>query len=234
MFRADWNQALFIHFRIDPTQLQPFVPFPLDIRDGDAFVSLVAFTQSRLRPAFGGAVAAALMAPLAEHEFLNLRAYVRANDEPAIYFISEWIPNRLAVLIGPRLYGLPYRPGAHRYEHAGHAMRGSVRAAEGRLKYRARVDADPASAAPGTLDHFLLERYLAFTHRNGIRRSFRVEHGPWPQARAWVDLVDDTLLRSVGGWTRHVELIGGSYSTGVSDVTICAPQKWHDPGLLQA
>jgi uncharacterized protein YqjF (DUF2071 family) len=234
MFRADWNQALFIHFRIDPTQLQPFVPFPLDIRDGDAFVSLVAFTQSRLRPAFGGAVAAALTAPLAEHEFLNLRAYVRVNEEPAIYFISEWIPNRLAVLIGPRMYGLPYRLGAHRYEHAGQPVRGCVQAPEGRLEYRAQVDADPESATAGTLDHFLLERYLAFTHRNGIHRCFRVEHSAWPQARAWVDVIDDSLLRSVSAWTRHIELIGGNYSAGVCDVTISAPQKWHDPGLLHA
>src|SRR3954466_5107482 len=112
MFVADWTGVVFIHFRIDPRFLAPIVPFQLDTIDGDAYFSLVAFTQRRLRPSVGGRVAAWLSAPLAEHEFLNLRAYVRVNGERAIYFISEWIPNRLAALIGPRTYGLPYRLGA--------------------------------------------------------------------------------------------------------------------------
>jgi len=34
-----------------------------------------------------------------------------ATDTRGIFFIAEWIPNRLAVLIGPRMYGLPYRLG---------------------------------------------------------------------------------------------------------------------------
>src|SRR5581483_5891245 len=96
MFRADWCGALFLHFRVSSTVLSQIVPFPLDTVGSDAFVSLVAFTQRNLRPTFGGKLVAMVSAPLAEHEFLNLRAYVRVGGEPAIYFLSEWIPNRLA------------------------------------------------------------------------------------------------------------------------------------------
>src|SRR3954451_20206572 len=95
MFKADWREAMFIHFRVDPDRLSRIVPFPLDTREGDAFVSLVAFTQKNLRPTIGGKFAAMLSAPLAHHEFLNLRAYVRVNGQSAIYFVAEWIPNRL-------------------------------------------------------------------------------------------------------------------------------------------
>src|SRR5213079_2093177 len=87
----------------------------LDLLDGEAFVSLVAFTQRRLRPSLGGRIAAWLSSPLASHEFFNVRTYVRHRDDRGIFFLAEWIPNRLAVLIGPRTYGLPYRLGRLRY-----------------------------------------------------------------------------------------------------------------------
>ena len=60
MFRADWSDALFIHFRVDPGLLGRIVPFEIDTCCGDAYVSLVAFTQRRLRPAIGGKLAAPL------------------------------------------------------------------------------------------------------------------------------------------------------------------------------
>lgn len=228
MFLADWCEALFVHFQVPSQELAKVVPFPLDTLDGQAFVSLVAFTQRNLRPAMGGRIWALLSTPLAEHAFLNLRAYVRVNDEPAIYFVSEWIPNRLAVLIGPRLYGLPYRLGALKYEHerAGQ-LKGRVMAPTGQFAYRATVHESAAfdAASPGSLDHFLLERYVAYTHRRGVSRRFRVSHDPWPQARATMELLDTSLLQSVSPAFADAEMIGANYSTGVCDVGISPPQK---------
>src|SRR3974377_1122534 len=98
---------------MDPPRLEPFIPFELDTWEGEAFVSLVAFTQSNLRPRWGGRIARWLSAPLGTHEFLHLRTYVPAgpDQQPGIHFISEWIPNRLAVHVGPAMYGLPSRLG---------------------------------------------------------------------------------------------------------------------------
>src|SRR3954465_14836911 len=100
-FRADWRDALFVPYAIAPPPPQPHVPFDLDLHDGLAWVSLVAFTQTRLRPAIGGRLAALATAPAAPHAFLNLRTYVRAHGHPAICFLAEWIPNPLARLLGP-------------------------------------------------------------------------------------------------------------------------------------
>lgn len=227
MFRADWDRAVFIHFAIDPDVLQPHVPFELDLCDGTAFVSLVAFTQKRLRPTIGGRLTAALSTPLATHEFLNLRTYVRAEGQAGIHFLSEWIPNRLAVLIGPRLYGLPYQWGTLRYRHDGPRISGRVAAPAGEIAYTANIAPGtlyrPTSV--GTLDHFLLERYVAFTHRDGIARRFDVDHEPWPQTAIDVTLTARTLLDSVGEWTRALKLVGGNYSPGASGVAITAPQQ---------
>src|SRR4051812_28636534 len=109
LFAADWLDVIFVHFRVDAARLH--VPLELDTYRGDAYVSLVAFTQRDLRPFAGGRIARLLATPLAEHEFLNVRTYVRRGETRGSFFIAEWIPNRLATLIGPRVYGLPYRLG---------------------------------------------------------------------------------------------------------------------------
>src|SRR5688572_6106086 len=108
-FRADWLDVTFMHFAIEPEFLQPHVPFDLDLYDGKAWVSLVTFTQSDLRPAKGGGPTSWITRPVARHTFLNLRTYVNDGGHKAIYFLAEWIPNRLSMLVGPAVYGLPFR-----------------------------------------------------------------------------------------------------------------------------
>src|SRR6266480_2967060 len=76
LFVADWMDAVFIHFAVDAERLQRAVPLELDRHDGRAFVSVVAFTQRNLRPRLGGRLTGLLTAPLASHEFLNVRTYV--------------------------------------------------------------------------------------------------------------------------------------------------------------
>jgi hypothetical protein len=115
---ADWDRALMMHFEMDAERLQCAVPFELDLWEGKhAFVSLVAFTMLGMRPRFCGRLGAWLTKPLATHEFLNVRTYVRQGGERGIHFLAEWLPNRLAVLLGPRTFGLPYRLGRLDYDH---------------------------------------------------------------------------------------------------------------------
>ncbi|HEY6168615.1 MAG TPA: DUF2071 domain-containing protein, partial [Verrucomicrobiae bacterium] len=49
LFACEWGRVLMLHFETDPRALQRAVPFELDLRDGRAFVSLVAFTMRGMR-----------------------------------------------------------------------------------------------------------------------------------------------------------------------------------------
>ena len=226
---ADWTDAVFIHFAISPAELQPHVPFELDTRDGVAYVSLVAFTQRRLRPSFGGRMAEVLSTPVAQHEFLNIRTYVRVGQERGIFFLAEWIPNRLAALVGPPLYGLPYRVGRLRYAHDLTAGRitGHVAAADGQVAFEGSLDGTTFdTAGEETLGEFLVERYTAWTYRHGVARRFRIRHAPWPVARARVavtrrDLLDDLC----GGLVGDLDVSAAHVSPGVFDVEISLPQR---------
>src|SRR5689334_8162859 len=81
LFFGDWTRALFIHYEVNAAELQQEVPFELDLWNGRAFVSLVAFTMERLRPRFWGKFGAWLFHPIATTRYLNVRTYVRRGNE---------------------------------------------------------------------------------------------------------------------------------------------------------
>src|SRR3954468_24169790 len=116
-FLADWAEATFVHFAVEPRRRQPFVPFELDLYDGRAYVSLVAFTMRHMRPArLDSAAGELLLRPIMPCRFLNVRTYVRAGGRDGIYFLGEWLSQWANIPFGPLLYGLPYRPGHVSFE----------------------------------------------------------------------------------------------------------------------
>jgi uncharacterized protein YqjF (DUF2071 family) len=227
LFLARWDRAVFINYAADPEVLQRQVPFALDLRDGRAFVSIVAFTLVRMRPRLGGKLTEWLLKPIATHEFLNIRTYVRHNGEPGIYFLAEWLSNRISVLLGPRTFGLPYKFGQLDYKHR-ESLHGLVTGSEGRLGYDGKVtEAGFEPCQAGSLDEFMLERYTAFTQQGNRRRLFRIWHEPWPQAPAEFQVKEDSLLATTGEWWNTAQLIGANYSPGV-EVWMGRPHRIRD------
>ncbi len=227
LFLCDWLRTLMIHFAVPPGALQPAVPFPLDVHEGRAFVSLVFFTMRGLRPALGGRLTSWISAPVATHGFLNLRTYVRHQSEPGIYFLAEWLPNRLAVWLGPRLFGLPYRLGRVHLDYLEETRTVCAEADDDERKQllscRGRFDGScmfrPAEV--GSLTAFLMERYTAFTERSGRLGLFRVWHPPWLQQRAAsIQIPELSLLLSAGSWFHDAQMTGANYSAGLTDVWV--------------
>jgi uncharacterized protein YqjF (DUF2071 family) len=195
----------------------------LDLLDKRAFVSLVAFTMRGMRPRLGGQLGAWFFKPVATHEFLNARTYVRHGNERGIYFITEWLSSRLSVRLGPLFYGLPYRFAKIHYDHAyaETPLRGEVKDREGKqFLYEAQLSFEGgfSHCENDSDDEFLLERYTAFTSRNCIRRFFRVWHPPWRQARARISILDDSLVTKTFPWFAGAILSGANYSPGFDEV----------------
>ncbi len=236
LFLADWERAVFIHFEIDPEILQREVPFQLDLRDGKAYVSLVAFTMRRMRPRFGGRFAEWIFKPIATHEFLNVRTYVWHNGEPGIYFLAEWLSNPLSVHLGPRTFGLPYRFGRIEYGHAHERgkLHGSVGDAFGGLEYSAAVgrDVEFKPCAKSSLEEFLMERYTAFTQRDFKARYFRIWHPPWSQTPLKITITKTSLLLARWPWFREVSLIAANFSIGFPDVWMGRPHSYKSPSAF--
>ena len=229
LFHADWIDVVFLHYETDPDALQREVPWPLDLRDGRAFVSLVAFTLRDLRPRVGGWLGALVLRPIATHEFLNVRTYVRHEGEAGIYFLAEWLPNRLSVALGPTVFGLPYRHGRIAYRNGGADSEVLGRITDvssgASLSYEAAF-ADNAGHHPcqaGSLDEFVVERYTAFTSHHELHRCFRIWHPPWPLAPLDAQVDDHGLLALTGAWSHHARLVSAHHSPGYPGVWMGRP-----------
>ncbi len=75
----------------------------LDRRDGDAWIGVVPFRMTGIRPR-------GLFAPpkLSETLELNVRTYVTVNGKPGVYFFSLDAASQLAVRVARRFFHLPY------------------------------------------------------------------------------------------------------------------------------
>ncbi|MDB6055903.1 MAG: hypothetical protein JWN25_3426 [Verrucomicrobiales bacterium] len=220
---GDWLEVAFIHYRVPAEILQPHVPYPLDLFEGDAYVSLVAFTLNRMRPNIGGKTTELLFRLIATHQFLNVRTYVVVNGEPGIMFLAEILNNKLSIPLGPAVYALPYKLGKIRYRHDEKGFAGEIRSEAGGVSYSGVGVGAAGVAEEGSLDAFLLERYSAFNETSGRRKMFRVDHKPWQASRAEVTLHDESLLRSWYPWFEATEYCGAHVSKGVTEVKMGLP-----------
>lgn len=231
LFFADWLRPVFLHFEVPAEILQRDVPFLLDLHEGRAYVSLVAFTMRRMRLTFGGRFGAWLLLPIATNDFLNVRTYVNHRGERGIYFLREWMNNRFSLKLGPTVFGLPYHYGEITYQHFPErgVLRGSVlgkSAAAGFCYQTTSVIAPILAPCPaGSLDEFLSERYTAFTAHGKTRRFFRIWHPPWQQCPVPVEILNADLLRKTWPWFTDARLIGGNYSPGALKVWMGRPQR---------
>jgi len=132
---------------------------------------------------------------------LNVRTYVTFGSKAGVYFFSLDAARRLAVWGARRFYRLPYFEAQMKCEkrdgtvHYQSSRRGS-RAAEFRGKYR--QSGTVFHAAPGSLEHFLTERYCLYTVHRGNVYSCEIHHPPWPLQPADCDFEVNTMAQAAG------------------------------------
>jgi uncharacterized protein YqjF (DUF2071 family) len=201
MLAQTWRDLVFAHWAVDPADLRPLIPveLPLDTFEANAWIGITPFvvTGFRLRG----------MPPLpvvSSFPELNVRTYVTVGGKPGIYFLSLDADSHLAVAGARRSHRLPYfrarmsvqREGATvRYESE--RVSGDGPAASFEATYRSRGEA--FSAAPGSLDHWLTERYCAYT-LDEERRVLRadIHHRPWQLRGAEAQIRQNTMTRPFG------------------------------------
>jgi uncharacterized protein YqjF (DUF2071 family) len=114
---------------------------------------------------------------------LNCRTYVRAGDRPGIWFFSLDASSRAAVTAARRAYRLPYRHA--RIEAEGDRF-GAKTEHGGFFEARYRGVEAPRRAVPGTLEHFLTERYCLYAGSGHTRAE--IHHPPWPLQPAQAEI----------------------------------------------
>lgn len=176
-----WRDLLFLHWRFDRGLVQASLPegLSVDTFDGDAYVGIVPFSMRNVRPAYLPPVPY-----LSNFLELNLRTYVYdRRGVPGVWFYSLDADRAFAVAIARSLFGLPYHRAAMRASDHGPVRTFTSRriGTDRELAYTYRRYGEPRMAQPGTLDYFLVERYVLFSYscRSRILREGRVHHAPY-------------------------------------------------------
>jgi uncharacterized protein len=200
--RPGWHDLTFLHWRVAVSALRPLVPTSLEIDtfEGDAFIGLVPFTMTNVRPWW----APPLPGSNNFHE-TNVRTYVhRDGRDPGVWFFSLDAASFWAVIAARTIWHLPYHHAHMSLEKTDREVRyASTRRwpkpLPGICHVAVRPIGSPHAAEVGSLEHFLAERYLLYTSaRDGSLRRGAVHHTPYPLQRAEVDEVDETLIAAAG------------------------------------
>ena len=102
---ARWEHVFIATYAVPPALLTPRLPpgLELDLRDGQAFVSLVPFQFLDTR------VLGIAWPGYRDFVELNLRFYAHRNGERGVVFLREFVPQRLVAAIARWTYNEPYR-----------------------------------------------------------------------------------------------------------------------------
>jgi uncharacterized protein YqjF (DUF2071 family) len=176
LVRQRWEDMLFAHWPVDAGALARLLPAGVEPgeRDGSAWVGIVAFVMTGTRSAFWPGLPALPAIPE-----LNVRTYVRVRGVPAVWFLSLDASSPFFVSVGRALYGLRYHLARMTTVRDGDRVHYlSVR---GRSAFAASYGptGPPKWAHPGSLEHFLVERYRLFSERRGRLITAEVDHAPW-------------------------------------------------------
>lgn len=202
-WRQSWCDLLFAHWRVPVEQLRPYIPEPLEIDtyEDEAYVAIVPFRMHdvALRP----------FPPVpgtASFPEINVRTYVRYGAKPGVWFLSLDASNPLAVWAARTFFHLPYF-GAHMQMKVTSESNVSFETARKWSRHHPqgtpgcefagsyRPTSAPRKAQPGSLEHFLTERYCLYAApTGGGLHCLDVHHIPWPLCDAEANIQTDTML----------------------------------------
>jgi len=191
-----WRSLLFLHWPVSCDQLRRLVPeeLSLDLYQDTAYLGIVLFGMQDVRHRS--------CPPFLSFNFLeaNVRTYVHYRGNPGIYFLSLDANSRLAVWGARTAWSLPYHHSRMEMrsgnEETVFDIRRSSSSAFHRTRYRLGAVLPPSE--PGTLEHFLLERYWLFVRHRGRLCKAQVHHHPYPSQEAHLLEFEDQLRASAG------------------------------------
>lgn len=183
-----WHDVLFLHWRVPEDRIAQHVPDPLNVEtfDGSAWLGIVPFSMSEIRPRLLPAVPT-----ISNFPELNIRTYVTDGQYSGVWFHSLDASSTLGVKIARWTFSLNY------YHADMHVTR-----TDGTITFRSHrspgeygtFDFAASYEKGSTLgsdttdrQEFLTERYFLFSQsRNGTIYRGRIDHDPWLLHRAEV------------------------------------------------
>jgi uncharacterized protein YqjF (DUF2071 family) len=188
-----WADLLFAHWPVPVERIQPFVPPPLEVDtfDGMAWIGLIPFEMSEIRLRF---LPVPVTVPFPE---INVRTYVILDGKPAVFFLSLDASNRLAVGAAKLTYHLPYFHAKMSIKRTAAEIHFQSERKGGEQRFSAiyRPASEPFTARPGSIEHWLTERYRFCCLCPRTQRIYGGDicHEPWRLQAAEAVIRENTM-----------------------------------------
>lgn len=201
LMTMSWLDLLFAHWSFPAETIRALLPpnLELDTHEGRAWVGVVPFRMENVGPR-----GLNWLPGVSAFPELNVRTYVVHEGKPGVWFFSLDAANALAVRAARIGFHLPYfdaemqcveRDGwiEYRSDRRHRGVQGGIFAG------RYRPIGDIYRSTPGTLEHWLTERYCLYaTDRRGRIRRGEIHHLPWPLQPAEVEIETCTVTEAWG------------------------------------
>ncbi len=177
---ARWSNVALLTYAVPPEILAHYVPpnCELDIRLGNAYVSLVAFDFHEVK------VMGISWPGFRQFPEINLRFYVRHLGNRGVSFIREFVPKRTIAALAKMIYNEPYRSATissstqrdDQIITVNHQL--MINGDTHSLKVVG--DVTPTTAPVDSTDHFFKEHEWGFGRSKSSQLiRYRVEHPVW-------------------------------------------------------
>lgn len=182
------GDLLFAHWRVDGDAVRRHVPDRLEVQehDGSVWLGVTPFVMKDVRAR--GTFPLPVVSSFRE---LNVRTYVTDGEKPGIWFFSLDASSQLAVAVARRFYKLPYFRADMTFERRrGRVFYECVRDEKSAFSASYAPTGSIFEARPGSLEHFLIERYCLYAADRGTLCRAEIHHPPWSlqPAEATIDL----------------------------------------------
>ncbi len=214
-----WKDLLFLHWEVDSAKIQSTLPdgLTVDLHEGKSYLGLVPFYMREIRPRFLPTVPG-----ISNFLEMNVRTYVHdRHGNPGVWFYSLDANQSLAVALARRFFHLPYfRAEMTASQDSGMidytSRRKNVSADISEFRYQGAAKMD--TPTPGSLEYFLLERYLLFAHDKTRDRLLcgQVHHTPYPVHEAEVEAFSPVAMAQAGFDVGQDPPVHAAFSPGVS------------------
>lgn len=190
MAQQTWEQIYFLHWRVNESELRPYIPKPLviDTFDGSAWITIVCFLakNSRLRYVPINFISKAIQT--------NVRTYVKLDgkQERGVYFFNLFVNNKLAVLGAQSTFALPFKYVHSMFEYNGDLATYKTYKHD-ELIFNAQFERTNKKPHSSELARFLTERYCIWNDKKNRMIKVPIIHSKWNVNEANVTIEKNIL-----------------------------------------
>lgn len=172
-FYQEWNNAIFLHWQVELTELEKFVPkeLEIDLYEGNPWVSIVAFTMEKIRPR-----KLPYFPPISNFDEINIRTYVKSKNKTGVYFLSIEGGKKLSCKIAKRISELPYR--FSEIKRRENQYKSNNFEFKDNLNIEFTIGNNMVEKTE--LEKWLTERYALFQDTKTSINEFEIHHLEWP------------------------------------------------------